>query len=92
MLKNRLRQTSEWKDVPLEVRVYGKGEGSFILYDDDGTSYEYQEGEYSSRMLSTKLDDTGNLSGGVEELVSDSTWTYPEITWKYMTGSQAGKE
>ena len=30
-----IRQTSEWKEnTPLEIRVYGNENGSFVLYDD----------------------------------------------------------
>jgi alpha-D-xyloside xylohydrolase len=34
---------------PLEVRHYGKTDGSFELYEDDGTSFDYETGEYSLR-------------------------------------------
>jgi len=34
---------------PLEIRHYGKTDGSFELYEDDGNSLDYENGEYSLR-------------------------------------------
>jgi alpha-glucosidase (family GH31 glycosyl hydrolase) len=85
MLKHPVRQTSEWKDVPLEIRVYGQAEGDFRLYDDDGETYDYEEGEYSVNNLFTKKDKDGALSGFAEEKESSGPWAYSEITWKFMT-------
>ena len=43
-----IRQTKEWlENTPLEIRVYGEKDGAFTLYDDDGSSFDYQEGKYS---------------------------------------------
>lgn len=36
---------------PLEVRHYGKKDGSFELYEDDGKTFNYEKGEYSVRSL-----------------------------------------
>ena len=92
MLKTPIRQTSEWDGIPLEVRVYGSSEGSFLLYDDDGESYEYQNGAYSAKKLLTRAGGAGSLSGEVEDLVSASEWSYPEITWRFMTKSPERKD
>lgn len=32
---------------PIEIRVYGGANGSFILYEDDGETYDYERGKYS---------------------------------------------
>ncbi len=36
---------------PLEVRHYGKEDGSFELYEDDGKTFNYEKGDYSLRSL-----------------------------------------
>jgi len=33
---------------PLEVRVYPGANGSFVLYEDDGSSFDYEHGDYST--------------------------------------------
>ncbi len=74
------RQTKAWIDgLPLELRVYGTADGAFELYDDDGESYDYENGEYSVRRFSVR--------GGEPsvEVVKDGLWSYKDISWTFMT-------
>lgn len=76
-----IRQTSEWKSgTPLEIRVYGKKKGEFELYDDDGESFDYEKGIFSSKLL--KFD---GQKGSVKSLNNKYKWTYGEIEWILMT-------
>jgi alpha-glucosidase (family GH31 glycosyl hydrolase) len=36
---------------PLEARLYGRGPGTFELYEDDGTSYDHERGAFRERVL-----------------------------------------
>ncbi len=85
MLKKPVRQTSEWENVPLEIRVYGQAEGSFLLYDDDGETYDFEEGKYSITRLFTKTGMNGSLAGHQEEETAEGPWAYTETTWRFMT-------
>ncbi len=38
--------TGEEVDEPLELRIYPGAEGSFLLYEDDGESFEYRKGAW----------------------------------------------
>jgi alpha-D-xyloside xylohydrolase len=38
-------------DEPLEIRVYPGGDATFMLYEDDGQSNAYKQGEYSKVRL-----------------------------------------
>lgn len=38
--------TEEQVDEPLEVSIYPGADGSFLLYEDDGKSFDYREGEW----------------------------------------------
>jgi alpha-glucosidase (family GH31 glycosyl hydrolase) len=62
--------SSEESDVPLILRVYPGADGSSSLYEDDGTSFRYQEGAFSrikctwndkERTLSLKVDPQGKV-------------------------------
>jgi alpha-glucosidase (family GH31 glycosyl hydrolase) len=76
-----IRQIAEWNDnTPLEVRAYGNKDGSFELYDDDGSSFDFIKGKYSIMNLRT-VDGTGLE----EEMISEGPWTYGEISWKFMS-------
>jgi alpha-D-xyloside xylohydrolase len=61
------------------VRVYGKADGEFIIYDDDGTSYDFENGAYTMKKLIVK-----NGKGSVEDIRKDGPWSYNEIKWKFM--------
>lgn len=76
-----IRQTSEWKEnTPLEVRVYGKKNGTFVLYDDDGQTFNYQQGEFTLKKLKAL-----NGEGIIEDMKVDGSWTYGDVSWNFMT-------
>lgn len=77
----KIRQTSEWiENTPLEIRVYGTAPGEFILYDDDGTTFDYEKGNYTTKRLKT-----ANGKGSLEKNHDSENWCYGEITWIFMT-------
>jgi alpha-glucosidase (family GH31 glycosyl hydrolase) len=42
----------------LEIRYYGKKDGSFLLFDDDGESFDYENGAYDSVLISVCRNDS----------------------------------
>ncbi len=77
----KVRQTSEWiKNTPLEIRVYGTASGSLVLYDDDGLTFDFEKGEYTTKMLKAE-----NGKGSFEDIHTSETWSFGEITWNFMT-------
>jgi alpha-D-xyloside xylohydrolase len=42
-----LQYSSEKPADPIELRIYAGADGSFRLYDDDGTTYDYEKGSYA---------------------------------------------
>ncbi len=76
----RIRQSSEWtNELPLEVRVYGEKEGSFVLYNDDGKTFNYEKGEFTQTVLRVK-DKKGEFSTS-----NKSNWEYKNFTWNFIT-------
>ncbi len=73
-----IRQTVEWAGNSLELRVYGHADGKFILYDDDGETFNYERGEYATLQLEVK-EGKGHLNE-----IPTQNWNYGEITWRYM--------
>ncbi len=41
------------QDDVLKVRIYGTAAGEFLLYDDDGTTFDYESGHYNLTRLTT---------------------------------------
>lgn len=76
-----IRQTSAWTEgTPLEIRVYGTVPGEFVLYDDDGETYDFEQGDYTTKSLKA-LDGKGS----VEEIHTAGPWVYGEMKWNFMT-------
>lgn len=66
----QVQYTAEKLDAPLTIIVYTGADGAFTLYDDAGTTYGYERGEFSSIPM-TWNNATGTLSIGVR------SGTYP---------------
>jgi alpha-D-xyloside xylohydrolase len=71
----------------LEVRHYGKKENTYLLYNDDGVSYDYEKGEYSLTALTVKKRKDGKWTGNTKSLHND-TFNYDPIIWRWMTKQQ----
>ncbi len=75
----KIRQTKDWKNVPLEIRVYGDAAGTFTIYDDDGTTYNFEDGDYTMKKLIVK-----NGKGEIVDMRTDGPWSYSQMKWKFM--------
>ncbi len=64
----------------LEVRHYGRGEGRFLLYDDDGETYDYERGHYNL----TELRVTREGEPTASPLRERVTPTYARLEWRPM--------
>lgn len=72
--------------LPLEIRYYGEAEGTFNLYDDDGETYDYQNGTYSVTVIKASKDSNGVLQGSF--LLPKEGKPFGYLTtpvWKMMT-------
>jgi alpha-D-xyloside xylohydrolase len=77
----KIRQTLEWKEnTPLEIRVYGTAPGYFVLYDDDGKTFDFEKGGYTTKQLKTQ-----NGKGSIEDLHNSENWSFGKVSWNFMT-------
>ncbi|MEB2775376.1 DUF5110 domain-containing protein [Algoriphagus sp. D3-2-R+10] len=74
-------------DQTLEVRHYGTKENSYLLYNDDGISYDYEHDEYSLTELKSSLNSEGELKGSSKAL-KENKYNYGDIVWRRMTVKQ----
>ena len=56
MLKNPVLQSRDARAADLVVRHYGQAAGSFDLYEDDATTFNYQQGEFRTRSIGITAD------------------------------------
>jgi hypothetical protein len=85
-IEKRRQSPKPGENVALEVCVYGNAHGEFILYDDDGETYDFEKGAYSLTRLKTGTDAAGNRRGEVETL-RRGPMTYAPISWTFMSGA-----
>ncbi|MCE5178381.1 MAG: DUF5110 domain-containing protein [Porphyromonadaceae bacterium] len=71
--------------VDLEVRHYGTKPNSYLLYDDDGETFDYEKGAYSWRTLTVKADKKNKLVGEISKAEKNKPNTIGKIAWKFMT-------
>ncbi len=63
--------------LPLEIRHYGDKEGAYKLYDDDGTTYDYDNnGDYAYIDIDVKVDSEGNKVGTVTMPTGKNVWSF----------------
>jgi alpha-glucosidase (family GH31 glycosyl hydrolase) len=75
---------SESQKQPLEIRHYGELQNEFMLYDDDGLTFNYENGEFSWTKLSAKSDTDGQLLGYTKR-VRGRNYSFDKMNWKFMT-------
>lgn len=69
----------------LEIRHYGKSEGCYYLYDDDGETFNYEKGDYSWRKITVTYDKKGRLKGSVSKTLRGKPDNIGDISWKFMS-------
>jgi alpha-D-xyloside xylohydrolase len=72
------------EQLPLELRVYGKSKGSFTLYDDDGTTFNYEKGNYSLTRFHVEINSKGVLEGNTNTIKA-GPYSYTTVSWRFMT-------
>ena len=84
MIQPRLHAPENGTQLALEVRHYGKSEGEFLLYDDDGETFDYENGEYSWTKLSVEQTSDNQYTGNALR-EKDGIFNYKDISWRFMT-------
>ena len=81
------RQWSPEKNeiLPLELRHYGERAGTLRLYDDDGETFDYENGSYSWTQLDAKRDESGKWITSTTPDSNGHAWHYRDVKWTFMT-------
>lgn len=84
MIQPRLHAPKKEEKLDLEIRHYGISEGKFLLYDDDGETFNYENGDYSLTKLSVEEISKNQYKGNtIRE--RGNVFNYKNISWKFMT-------
>ena len=68
----------------LEIRHYGQTDGHFLLYNDDGKTYDYETGDYTWQELRV-TGSKNKLQGNTFHHKGNNTWYCNNLIWKFMT-------
>lgn len=75
----------ENKQYPLEVRHYGNKPSVYTLYDDDGETFNYEQGEFTNILLKVDVNEQGEKTGTAIIPEGAKIWSYSEYQFKFMT-------
>jgi alpha-glucosidase (family GH31 glycosyl hydrolase) len=84
MIGDRLFAPAPDETLPLDVRHYGEKPGTFLVYDDDGETFDYERGERTWTRLSVERDASGAWKGAVTPDPNGRRWRYADVTWTFM--------
>lgn len=85
MLPEVRNSTQSGDRETLEVRHYGAADGHFDLYDDDGLTYDYEQGTYSLSRLQVNRDTDGKKQGSIKQLHDGTATSFGAFNWRFMT-------
>jgi len=84
LIPERLHSPKNGEKLDLEIRHYGTSEGTFMLYDDDGETFDYEKGDFSWTKLSVDTNSEG-IQKGTSKREKGTVFSYENSTWKFMT-------
>ncbi|WP_205509202.1 glycoside hydrolase family 31 protein [Longitalea arenae] len=85
MMQPLLHAPASGQKVDLTVRHYGEKPASYLLYDDDGETFNYEKGEYSWRKIIVEKDRSGKWKGSISAPVKGKPNTVGKVTFECMT-------
>lgn len=71
--------------LDLEIRYYGSKPGKYMLYDDDGETFNYEKGEYSFREINIVKEANGKLKASISTAQKGKPNTINKVSFKAMT-------
>lgn len=85
MMEPMLHAPKAGQKINLEIRHYGKAEGRYFLYDDDGETFDYKKGIFSWREINVIYNEKGRLKGTISKAEKGKPDNIAKVTWKFMT-------
>ncbi|MCE5345582.1 MAG: DUF5110 domain-containing protein [Bacteroidales bacterium] len=85
MMPPLLHAPAAGEKFDLEIRYYGTKPGHYLLYDDDGETYNYEKGDYSWREIIVTHSRNGKLAGSISKAEKGKPDNIGKVTWKIMT-------
>jgi alpha-glucosidase (family GH31 glycosyl hydrolase) len=85
MMPPMLHAPKTGEKVDIEIRHYGEKPGKYLLYDDDGETFDYEKGLFSWRIITVEKDKKGVWKGTISAPEKGKPNTTGNVTWKFMS-------
>lgn len=92
MMSPRLHAPATDEKVDLEVRHYGERPGRYLLYDDDGETFDYEKGAYTFREISVEKRHGRKWKGSISRPEKGKPDTVGKVSWRFMTAEAQPKD
>ena len=90
LMEPLLHAPTAGQKMNLEIRHYGKADGFYRFYDDDGETYDYERGEYTWRDIRVTRDRKGRLKGSISKAERGKPDNIGTVNWRFMTQEEVG--
>jgi alpha-D-xyloside xylohydrolase len=84
MMKPMLHAPKAGEKVDIEIRHYGEKPGKYLLYDDDGETFDYEKGSFTWRTITVEKV-KGTWKGTISAAENGKPNTIGNVTWKFMS-------
>lgn len=84
MMETRLHVPAKGEKFDIEIRHYGEAPGRYMLYDDDGETFDYEKGFYSWREINVLKNTTGQWEGVISQAEKGKPDNIGQATFKFM--------
>ncbi|MCC8173186.1 MAG: DUF5110 domain-containing protein [Odoribacter sp.] len=85
MMETRLHAPKAGEKVNIEIRHYGKSSSTYMLYDDDGETFDYEKGMYTWHEIKVEKLRNGKFKGTISKPVKDKPNSINSVSWKFMS-------
>jgi alpha-glucosidase (family GH31 glycosyl hydrolase) len=85
MMPPALHAPASGQKFDLEIRYYGSKPGRYLLYDDDGETFDYEKGIFSWREIKVVPAKNGKPSGTIANAEKGKPDNIGKVTWKFMS-------
>jgi len=85
MMPPALRAPVAGQKYDLEIRYYGTKPGRYLLYDDDGETFDYEKGAFSWREIRVEPGKDGKPAGTISKAEKGKPDNIGKVTWKFMS-------
>lgn len=85
MMPPALRAPAAGQKYDLEIKYYGTAPGKYLLYDDDGETFDYEKGEFSWREIKVEPDKKGKFKGTISKAEKAKPNNISKVTWNFIS-------